>query len=304
MSRYASVRIGPSFMRAILALLAVLALPHVGYAGGVAVVLDRQPADPEAGKAFTVGFLVRSAHEDRTPIEALEPTVRLTRLGGDEQVKTTATPEGAAGHYVASILLPTAGQWRWSIQPFGDATDEFRTMQPTLNVRAPGQAPAAVGLPSGPIQNAVATDRASMSVFEPRALTIAAGTTMRWRNSGKLLHTMTADDGSFASGAVEPGGTFEYTFVEPGSYAYYCEYHGGAGGQGQSGTIIVTAAQAAPRDPASSLSQISSQPAAEQAQQQLPAAGMTREIMGGLALTALCLVGLGLAIGRRRRRHS
>jgi plastocyanin len=178
-------------------------------------------------------------------------------------------------------------------------------MQPTLNVRAPGEAPAAVALPSGPIQNAVATDSASIMGFEPRALTIPAGSTIRWRNNGKLPHSMTADDGSFASGAIEPGGTFEYTFVEPGSYAYYCEYHGGAGGQGQSGTIIVTAAQAAAPDPARSLRQVSSQPTGQDAAQQLPAAGMTSQIIGGLALLALCLVGLGLTLSRRRRlRHS
>jgi plastocyanin len=51
---------------------------------------------------------------------------------------------------------------------------------------------------------------------------------------------MTADDGSFDSGTVDPGSTFEMTFNEAGEIPYYCQFRGGPGDQGMSGIITVT----------------------------------------------------------------
>jgi len=35
------------------------------------------------------------------------------------------------------------------------------------------------------------------------------------------------------------GNVYEYTFTEPGTYNYYCVYHGDKGVVGMAGTIIV-----------------------------------------------------------------
>src|SRR4051812_48956294 len=48
----------------LLVLLMALALPRVTSAGGVSIVLDEPPGTIHANVAFTVGFLIRSAHED------------------------------------------------------------------------------------------------------------------------------------------------------------------------------------------------------------------------------------------------
>ena len=77
------------------------------------------------------------------------------------------------------------------------------------------------------------------SAFEPEELTIDPGTTVVWAQTGSLPHTVTADDGTFDSGDMAAGDTFSFTFQEEGTYPYYCEYHGGEGGQGMSGVIIV-----------------------------------------------------------------
>jgi len=61
--------------------------------------------------------------------------------------------------------------------------------------------------------------------FSPRTITVFAGTTVRWVNQGQVPYTVTADDGSFDSGQVGPGGTFS----RPGRYPYYCQLHGGRG---------------------------------------------------------------------------
>ncbi len=75
--------------------------------------------------------------------------------------------------------------------------------------------------------------------FQPDPLTIRVGDTVTWvRQSG--FHNVVADDGSFTSGlASSSWTTYSHTFTSVGTFRYYCEIHGGPGGVGMSGTIIV-----------------------------------------------------------------
>ncbi len=61
--------------------------------------------------------------------------------------------------------------------------------------------------------------------FSPDVIKIKAGTEVRWRNNESSVHTVTADDGSFASGPLEQGGEFKRQFTKPGTYSYSCEMH-------------------------------------------------------------------------------
>jgi plastocyanin len=61
--------------------------------------------------------------------------------------------------------------------------------------------------------------------FDPAQVTIQPGTTVRWTNEGNTPHTVTADDGSFDSGTLQPGDSFTFTFQNPGTVAYHCEIH-------------------------------------------------------------------------------
>ena len=87
--------------------------------------------------------------------------------------------------------------------------------------------------------------------FESAAVTISAGQAVRWRNTSALIHTVTADPSramqaanvrlpagadAFDSGDMGPGGSFTWTFTEPGEYRYVCIPHEGAA---MTGTIIV-----------------------------------------------------------------
>jgi plastocyanin len=90
------------------------------------------------------------------------------------------------------------------------------------------------------------------NTFTPKEIEIPLGTTIVWTNGGQRKHTATADDSSFNSDTLDSGKTFKQHFDKPGTYAYYCEFHGGPGGQGMSGVIKVGAgapAAAAPTAP-------------------------------------------------------
>jgi plastocyanin len=113
-----------------------------------------------------------------------------------------------------------------------------------LCLRALGVALAAVCLLVAPVgssfaqgaDGAVAMQGVS---FTPTTVHITPGQTVVWTNSSPLQHTVTADDGSFDSGLVDPDATFSMTFDGPGTYQYFCQPHGAAGLQGMSGTIVV-----------------------------------------------------------------
>jgi plastocyanin len=62
-------------------------------------------------------------------------------------------------------------------------------------------------------------------VFDPPTAAVAAGSEVSWTNADPAAHTVTADDGSFDSGPMDPGRTFSATFDQPGSFAYHCEIH-------------------------------------------------------------------------------
>jgi plastocyanin len=61
--------------------------------------------------------------------------------------------------------------------------------------------------------------------FAPNRIEIAAGTTVTWTNTDPLVHTITADDKSWDSGAIEPGKTWSHTFTQPGEYSFHCTPH-------------------------------------------------------------------------------
>ena len=77
------------------------------------------------------------------------------------------------------------------------------------------------------------------NLFNPGQLQTSSGATVTWTNAGAVQHTITADDGSFDSGVTDAGDTFSWTFTAPGTYAFYCQIHGGPGGQGMAVTIVI-----------------------------------------------------------------
>lgn len=83
------------------------------------------------------------------------------------------------------------------------------------------------------------------SCFEGTGHVVAAGATVIVRNQGQMAHTITAADGSFDSGTIAPGDTFELRVDEAGDIPVYCTLHGTADGQGMAGLLAVRAASEA-----------------------------------------------------------
>jgi plastocyanin len=61
--------------------------------------------------------------------------------------------------------------------------------------------------------------------YSPSDLSVLTGTTITWTNEDATSHTITADNASFDSGYVPPGGTYERLFAKPGVYLFHCTIH-------------------------------------------------------------------------------
>ena|SRR5215471_8588734 len=75
--------------------------------------------------------------------------------------------------------------------------------------------------------------------FAPKVVRVKAGSAVTWEVK-EGTHTVNADDDSFASSNLSAGQSFSHTFTKPGTYRYYCSFHGSKGGHEMAGTIIVS----------------------------------------------------------------
>jgi plastocyanin len=75
-----------------------------------------------------------------------------------------------------------------------------------------------------PVQNARSVDIRD-NFFDPPNAAVEPGSTITWTNRGAVPHTVTADDGSFDSGRLNPGDSYTVAFGGQGTVTYHCEIH-------------------------------------------------------------------------------
>jgi plastocyanin len=61
--------------------------------------------------------------------------------------------------------------------------------------------------------------------YSPVTRKVAPGTWVTWSNAGTDTHTVTAVDGSFDSGDLDPSEGFSWYFDQPGTFEYVCTLH-------------------------------------------------------------------------------
>jgi plastocyanin len=92
----------------------------------------------------------------------------------------------------------------------------------------------------------VTVNATGADVFDPSSITITQGDTVTWKNDGMHPHNVHFEEFTFVMPDPFSSSTWmvSNTFAQSGVYHYYCEVHGGVGGQGMSGTVTVNAAPA------------------------------------------------------------
>jgi plastocyanin len=91
----------------------------------------------------------------------------------------------------------------------------------------------AAGLPSLGAAGVAVVDATAKAVtvkidnfaFMPPDLTVAAGTTVTWKNEDGEVHRVQDDHKGFSSAALDTDDSFSHAFATPGVYHYFCTIH-------------------------------------------------------------------------------
>jgi plastocyanin len=113
--------------------------------------------------------------------------------------------------------------------------------------------------------------------FDPPNATVAPGTTVTWVNNDQVPHTVTANDGAFDSGTLQPGQSYSFAFDKPGTYAYHCNIH-----PDMTATVAVSGTSASPSASPSGSASASASPSASGS----PSASASGSTSGPPSLTA------------------
>jgi YtkA-like protein len=110
------------------ALAAALIAPASTLAGGWATVgLSSLPDGARAGEEWVVDLTV--LQHGRTPLEGVQPVVRIGRPDRGTERSFRAVPTGEAGVYRAKVVFPSTGEWSYSVD------DDFSQVHQLGSVR-------------------------------------------------------------------------------------------------------------------------------------------------------------------------
>jgi plastocyanin len=158
-------------------------------------------------------------------------SVRLFAAGAGSPMSTTATD----GQGVAVFSGLAAGSYEVEvIVPAGAEVGDGGARRP-VSVSSGGTASVSFQLVSEPLTGTIEVRLTAAQAFSPRQVTLRQGATVRWINDSSMLHTITPQGHSeWVEATVEVAGDeFEHTFVNAGTFDYYCAPHLGAGMTGQ-----------------------------------------------------------------------
>jgi plastocyanin len=96
------------------------------------------------------------------------------------------------------------------------------------NDKSPGSsattAPPAAAPTAGTSGSSIAATIQNFA-FHPPTASVKVRQKVAWKNADKITHTVTADNGSFDSGDLNPGASFSSAFAKSATVKYHCSIH-------------------------------------------------------------------------------
>ena len=142
---------------------------------------------------------------------------------------TTPAPPPAPAPEPAPAPTPAAP----AVQAAPAAPESPARAHPTPTSQLTTQQPVKVRA----VARAAGGDTISDFKFTPSTITVTAGESVTWTNSGPSGHSATADDGSFDTGVLGKGSSGSHTFTRAGTYTFHCTPH-----PFMTGKVVVVAA--------------------------------------------------------------
>ncbi|HSJ24495.1 MAG TPA: hypothetical protein VK929_07510 [Longimicrobiales bacterium] len=203
---------------------------RLGIARMLAVVrvLGRDAASGNTELAAGAGAALR-LHENAALAGDITQAAAGTTWSAGLQLRIPATPHTLSLHatnadaVTAHSASRPAARTRWGFEFTVPITlaRYFATARDV--VRHDTDTPVAPVPPQG--DSVVIRARIHNLQYVPDTVRVAAGAVVEWRNDDPLAHTVTAEDGSWDSGEIPPGGVWRRRFLVPGRFLVTCTPH-------------------------------------------------------------------------------
>jgi plastocyanin len=196
-------------------------------------------AEPGAESGVDVALAAGAAFRLTRGIAVSADIASLTDRAPGERVAWAAGINLAIPHTPHTLSLHATNTNNATLQSSSRGTGETRygfeftipvTLSRYFGGRSAGTAapsPAAAAPPAA--APAAGRDTVTAEVrdfmFRPARLVVRPGTTVIWTNGGQVVHTVTAENGSFDTGPIESGQQQALLFSQPGSFPFHCTPH-------------------------------------------------------------------------------
>jgi plastocyanin len=149
------------------------------------------------------------------------PAIYRADTGSSPQVQITFQSPGT--HAVALKLIGVGSSRSLSL----DLVVKPRPHAAVPATPAPKARPARPPVAQAPLAHPAGDPGVTIVDFQfnPGTITIHAGDTITWTNTGAQPHTATANDHSFDTGVLKRGQSASHTFSTPGTFSYICTIH-------------------------------------------------------------------------------
>ena len=142
---------------------------------------------------------------------------------GSPPENSSPRPADAKPREKSAATAPPTETTREEMTTAPEKTAESAAKERTAGEREAKREPKPKGAPEGEVVEV----RIRGLEYLPGPVTVSPGTTVRWVNGDRALHTVTSEGsgGPLASEELGRGDSYEYAFREPGQYDYYCVVH-------------------------------------------------------------------------------
>lgn len=192
---------------------------------GDVIIISGNVTDPDIYAGIPVTIRIIDPEGNSASVSSSIPTVANTF---STQISTIMPPWESTGVYQVIVNFRDQTASTTFLFSSGDTTSTPQSESPKGGE---------VVIPYG---TSVTGCQDTNECYIPNKLQVRTGEFVSWFNNDITIHTVTSgvapdgSDGNFNSGDLNPGFKFSHTFLESGTYPYYCLYH-----PWQTGVIVV-----------------------------------------------------------------
>jgi len=150
----------------------------------------------------------------------------------DNVPHTVTSASDAGATFDSGIISKAGGTYQLDTSKLnGTEYDYMCTIHPFMSGKIMITAPQKPIIANVTISTGASTQSAGQKYFDPAQVSVKVGTTVVWTNKDSASHTVTSGapsagpSGTFDSGLIKAGNTFQYKFSSTGTTEYFCTVH-------------------------------------------------------------------------------